>query len=756
MTQNQLQSAILEITRTTRTSELAELIANTFNAYILDEKESQVTVRLSKEEVKKALPKGVKFDSMKSGNKLIVTIATEYVLDLVRASEAKPEEVRVALVMTEEERKSSFEGFFKLSKEEAEELIEEEYEEFIEKDTDEEFVPTQYEIEEEQEEIENSLEESTPNGVETSEEKQEELITDNNVPRGTSKNMKTTVKIETGVNYLSEVMLELPKDCIFDKGKVGCGGTTISIKSPESYVICVPFVSLIKNKVAQHPEVLGVYEGVTAKTIKDYVKNGGNKIMVTYDSLEKIMKYIKPEDYNLLVDELHILFLQYSFRREAVQKVLPNYNKFKSFCFMTATPVEKDFMLEELKSLPLIEAVWEDVREITVNSVKCIKDVRGTVIKTIEDFLSGKYEGNAYFFVNSVEFIKEMIEHCKLTDDNTRVIYSDNNKTQLAVKRGYTTDNPKKINFITSTAFEGADIYDENGKVFIVSDNKKPHTLTDISTSFQQIAGRIRNTKYWNTINHIFTETRYYNNLSYEEFRYHCNQQVAGVNKKIEQLMSLDEDVRKDITMAVESYVIKTDNIFSFDSNLVKIDLYNFKITKCLYKLRVNVVSALRAENFKVKQFDSEIENPIVNMSKVEKSFEEVVKELQTTEDEEIRVAAFEKYPFLEEAIEKIGYEGIAEAKYVITNVKRELINILDISNESKVMKMLLVNTKFGNGVFISSKDAKRLIETVYEQLGIKKTANIKDYFVVKDSKKWIDKKTVTGYTIIIPKIILN
>ena len=568
--------------------------------------------------------------------------------------------------------------------------------------------------------------------------------------------MRTTVKIAAGVNYLSEVMSDLPVNCIFDKGKVGCGGTTIAIRSVEKYVICVPFVSLIKNKCKQHSEVLGVYEGVGAKEIKSYLANGGTKIMVTYDSLEKVMRYINPLEFNLLVDELHILFLQYSFRREAVQKVLPNYSKFKSFCFMTATPVEKDFMLEELKTLPIVEAVWEEVKEITVNSVKCNKDVRGTVVKTIEDFLSGKYEGNAYFFVNSVEFIKEMIEHCKLTDDNTRVIYSDNNKTQLGVKRGYTTDSPKKINFVTSTAFEGADIYDEDGKVFIVSDNKKPHTLTDISTSFQQIAGRIRNTKYWNSINHIFTETRYNNRLSYEEFRYNCNQQVAGVNNKIEQLMALDADLRKDVTVAVESYVIKTDNIFTFDSNLVKIDLYNFKITKCLYKLRVNVVAALRAENFKVREFNSDVENPIVNMSKVEKSFEDVVKELQTTEDEEVRVAAFEKYPFLEEAINKLGFEGIANLKYVVTNIKRELINKLDVTNESKAAKMLNLTNRFSNGAFITAKDAKRLIEAVYEQLGIKKTANIKDYYVVKDSKKWIDGKTVSGYIVMMSKIVLN
>jgi hypothetical protein len=564
------------------------------------------------------------------------------------------------------------------------------------------------------------------------------------------------INIPKEINYLGEFITDLPKNCIFDKGKVGCGGTTVAINNPENYIICVPFVSLIKNKLAQHNNLFGFYEKVSIKELKAFIKNGGNKIMVTYDSLEKLISYINPLEYNLLIDELHILFLQYSFRRNAVQKVLPNYTKFKSFCFMTATPVENDFMLEELKNLPIIEAVWTDVKEVTVNSVKCEKDVKGTVINIVEKFLSGKYEGNGYFFVNSVEFIREVAEFCGLTDDTTRVIYSDNNKTQLLVKRGYTTDPTKKINFVTSTAFEGADIYDEQGRIYIISDNKKPHTLTDISTQFQQIAGRIRNTKYWNTITHIFTETRYYNNLTYEEFKTICGKQVDRVESKLVQLGNLDQDLRKDVMMPLESYVVKEDDLFSFDPNLVKIDLYNFKITKCLYKLRVNVVKALRTENFTVKEFDSSIKNPIIDVSKVEMSFKDVVEELEKTEDEEFKLAAYEKYPFLENAIEKIGFDGIKKNGYVITNIKRALIKFLDVMTTTKIAKLLKLSGKLNNGVYISAKDAKELVAKYYKEYNVEKSPNIKDFYEVKEKTKYLNNTYIKGYIIIIPKILLE
>ena len=36
-------------------------------------------------------------------------------------------------------------------------------------------------------------------------------------------------------------MAELPKNCLFNKGKIGCGGTSLAIESDMPYVIAVPF-----------------------------------------------------------------------------------------------------------------------------------------------------------------------------------------------------------------------------------------------------------------------------------------------------------------------------------------------------------------------------------------------------------------------------------------------------------------------------------------------------------------------------------
>lgn len=59
----------------------------------------------------------------------------------------------------------------------------------------------------------------------------------------------------------------------------------------------------------------------------------------------------------LLVDEYHVLFNQYVFRDESIRILLELSSNFKEKTFMTATPLSDEFMLEELKHLPIYEVI---------------------------------------------------------------------------------------------------------------------------------------------------------------------------------------------------------------------------------------------------------------------------------------------------------------------------------------------------------------------------------------------------------------
>lgn len=581
----------------------------------------------------------------------------------------------------------------------------------------------------------------------------------------------TTISIDSSKKYLSEAISNLPSNCLFDKGKVGCGGTTIALKNNQPYVIAVPFRSLIDNKVSQYNGLVFGVDGYTSKKeFTDYIETVKvPKIMVTYDSIVKLTNWINPKEYNLLVDEFHLLFTQYSFRREAAQRVLASYKLYKDFCFMTATVLEDEFILDELKDLNIVIAKWDTVKEVNVISVKCNNSVSATVAQLIKEFLDGTKGGNAYFFVNSVEFIKEMVSVCELNNDNTRAIWSINNKTETGLERGTTIDTPKKINLLTSTVFEGSDIYDEDGHIFIVSDSRKSHTLIDISTSFQQIAGRIRNTKFYKNIYHLYTNTRYNVDLTYEQKKESTLDAIIEANNIVEQYNNLSEKAKAGIKdVANEMYIDKVGNNFIFDSNLVKIDLYNFKITKCLYKLRVNIKDEYTKNGFTVSEYTHDAleitRMDIVDTLNFKETVEEVEKEanelqLFTFSNKPIYDSACIKYPFLMDAINKLGFDGIAQCGYIITNIKAKLISKSDSGLENKVFKLLKNKLNISNGDFVSSSKVKDILKDIYKELNINKTAkgtDINNYFEVKAGSKNINKKTTTGFTIISNKIIFQ
>ena len=586
--------------------------------------------------------------------------------------------------------------------------------------------------------------------------------------------IRETIKAEAGKCYLSEVINELPNNCLFDKGKVGCGGTTIALESSKPYIICVPFIPLMDNKISQYPnnrysgEIFGFYSGVLKRDLDDYVNNTlYPKIMVTYNSLEKLMNWINPEEYSLLVDELHILFTQYSFRREAAQDVLNNYKRFNEYCFMTATPLDSDFMLEELLDEDMVICEWEDVREITVQSTKCIKSVESSVELLINDFLCNKYDGNAYFFVNSVDFIKNMVSKCDLNENNTRVIYSKSNQKQVGIHNGLTTDAPKRINFLTSTCFEGADILDEDGYVFVVSDSSKTHTLLDISTSMLQISGRIRNTKHWDKIVHLFTHTRYSVDITYEEFKDASFNEIITAKENVIELNNIKEKTRENVSFD-GPYLSKINNLFVFDPNLVKIDLYNFKITSCIYKLRATIRDEYTKNGFNVEEYNIDSgEDKVIVDKTAGASFKDIVINLSdmnklSFEYIDLLNLASSKYNFIRDAINLLGFEELKNCNYHIGNIKNKLIVRSDKNSSTKIFKMLNNKLNLSTGEFIKSSIIKERLSEIYNSLGIDRKAKATDilnYYDVRDGKeisKRIDGNKVKGYLIIRSKVVFK
>ena len=568
------------------------------------------------------------------------------------------------------------------------------------------------------------------------------------------------------MTYLSDKISELPKNCLFDKGKVGCGGTTLAIEGSEPYVIAVPYAGLVGNKVRQYPNercpyrLFGVSEGVTPEDIRKYLSQAEMpKIMTTYNSLGKVMEsFGDVSGLNLLIDEYHTLFTQYSFRKDAIMGVLENFRRFRSFTFMTATPLEEDFILDELKGIPIVTQKWDENEKFTVSvrQIKC-KSVMASAVKMIKAFLSGEIEGNAYFFVNSVKAIKELIQKAGLTEENCRAIYSKSNRTNIGIPNSDVDSKPKKINFLTSTVFEGCDIFDEDGVTIILSDPYFKNSLLDISTSVQQIAGRIRNSRYIGEIYHLFRKNRYLGELSTEDYQKYIKEETERNRRLAEQYNRLDDEARKSIKELDLPYIEKRDdNMFHFDPNRPKIDLFNFKVSH-IYNSNVTVSEEYGHYGINTESSTDRLTLKSLGINTgpgIDKSFKEVVLDLRnsTTLIRNLKMReAKVVYPFLPDAISKLGFERIESLKYSQRAIQDELNLISDHSIDFKICRRLGYST----GDFISNAKIKSDLEKAYKSLRLNRTAkavDISKFYEVRKSKKRINGELKEGYVILSPK----
>jgi hypothetical protein len=328
---------------------------------------------------------------------------------------------------------------------------------------------------------------------------------------------------------------DLPHNCIFNKVVTGCGGTTVVLQNTEDYVIAVPTTELIINKTdittagisklsyngIQPFGLFGKFDNSVERQLKDYLNSSGTKkIMCTYDKVPKLMEYIQPMNYRSLIDEYHCLLKAYSYRQKAIDGVLDNYRAFKSYCFMSATPILPSFKPHCLEDVREVQADWGNNKsELKVQLQQTNKPYLLTaniINKYKRDGFIVSEEGiksyEAFFFINSVTDIVAILKHCNLSKDEVRIICADNDNNREKLI-GYDISNSrsqnKMFNFITSKSFEGADYHSETGLCFVVSSSSNPHTLASIDTDIPQIAGRIRTktNPFRNFLVHIFNTT---------------------------------------------------------------------------------------------------------------------------------------------------------------------------------------------------------------------------------------------------------
>lgn len=611
-------------------------------------------------------------------------------------------------------------------------------------------------------------------------------------------NTKTIITAPKEAKYLSDIKdFKFPVNCLFNKGKTGCGGTEMVLGDKRNTIIAVPYISLIKNKIEKNSEhgdrsnkILGFYGAVDKSSVKSYIESHPiKKIIVTYDSLPKLVGIIQGingneedvfNDYFLLVDEWHCLFNYYDFRGEAIRGLLSVSPRFKEVTYMTATPVSDYLKPEKLKNLQVVEIEWEDKKKLQAHLLGT-NNIYALTAQTIERIINENK--NAHIFLNSVKMITQLLNSQQYAPDEVRIVCADRNENLnklKSVNEGYKIEKPtspvKKINLYTSTAFEGCDIFDEEGVNIIITNAHEPHTILDIETTVRQVCGRIRNSKHKDSFYFIYTsQNKPIDEKAERKYLKSRNAEYAADKELYEDLNKLNEKSRKrllgllKITRANNSlpkYLIVNDKSeFFIDKTLYDIENYKHICLNVYFINNDYVEARCKACGIEVLANEHVDFKPAVDMEKLKESIEKEQKNISREKifeayhtsrmekkstalafGEETMISIIEnRHPDIRGIYDTLGIDKIRELEYDKQKINVEMKKRENTPNEIKFVELFMNRIELGKTY--SNDDITQIIgqiSTTYELPEITK-ARLKTYFDWEKAWPKINGKTARG-----------
>ena len=576
--------------------------------------------------------------------------------------------------------------------------------------------------------------------------------------------MKQEIINGGNARYLGE--LERFKDGIpfgiVNKTKTDVGGTYVAANCSSNYIIVCPFKDLVDSIAADKNnryEVFKCYGGIREYQFRKYIKNNTTyKIAVTYDSLPKLIGWLSgTEGWKVLIDEYHLILEDMDFRYDAINGLMEEIQKFKYYSFLSATPIDLDFEIDFLKRLPHYKVQWNGVTKITPIRYKVTQLTKG-LARFIQIFLDEgislpDINGNVskveelYIFINSVTSIKQIADTLKLNPDDVKICCADrirNNKLLGEYQIESVSSPNKKINFFTKKCFQGCNLFTNNGLIIVASDAYRTQTLVDISTTMEQIAGRIRiNDEYQNifrnVIVHLFSTNK--NVMSDEEFEMVMQDKEKEADKLLSGWSKLDKEERQTYIkrMNLDTELVSIINGRMVYNNLKKQSFIYKQALRKTYKDGISIRdSFMQSEKFELTNQNKWKDFNIKLAKAMTVSYEQLLKDYLDSPSESYE-QEYPEFPLIKRYLKE------SEMNTLRWNREKMLKAVED---KKQVDKVFLAIYQPG---FISNQDLKGKLKDEFGRLGIKLSPkatlieNCTLYSVEKASRK-IDGKTVSGY----------
>lgn len=554
--------------------------------------------------------------------------------------------------------------------------------------------------------------------------------------------------------FITDYKGKLPIGYI-NKSVCGCGATSLVINNQYDTIIAVPTVELIRNKVlknntsiAKHPnkyELLGVYGYTNIKDIKQYInkqeaKNEPFKIMVTFDSLNKVTQFIKP-DTQLIIDEVDYALTSWAMKASGkslfeIDSVTKLFNITKEYkeqtTFITASDIDIKLYNGLLsKDITYYKFIFNNTETLTrLNHFRrnpyyaLEKEFIEPIINKGFVIINDKKVTKLIIFVNNLNRIIKTINNYNLNDNNIAgVICGDNQENDnrlMNIARIQNYYDLPTFTFVTSSGYQGIDLYDEETMNVIVSDAAKEFTMMDQGTDLKQALSRQRSRDNKNDENYI-----YIHNDS-DLFDYDTKlKQIEEVREKIDldlQIINMMEasnnDKMKDRLQEHLNNNKQTAEFIYKDGNEWKVNESRFDILKYFIIQKTNEHSQTKRA---IEPADYiEIEEPVYRELT---SYDYLYTKLK--EDKK-------RKDFIPAQLQSENFEILSKTLSLFGKIyknKNYAISRIEEVNKYSVDKPLydLVTSKFRVGNQYTRAYTKKIIQQAYNDLAYVKKATFRD-----------------------------
>lgn len=571
-------------------------------------------------------------------------------------------------------------------------------------------------------------------------------------------------KIDGKIQYLTEILPEIPTNTILYKKLTGLGATYGELKSKRHSIIVEPNRPVISGKCSdpkhKKDNLFGVFDGVYAENIVAYLEksikqNKYIKILTTPESFPKVQDAFETMEMDiryecfLLLDECHKIVKDVDYRKNIILP-MDFFFECENKALVSATPIKfTDSRFEEQRFQTIIvNPTFEYAKNLNLF-------ITNNVLPTMRETLKRITGNNVFIFCNSTDTIYALMKQLNVLEesqvfcsyksvDKLKALKFKNASEQWDIKK------MKKYNWLTSRFYNALDIeLEEAPAVIMLTDcYMSEYTMIDPYTDAIQIVGRFRNGV--SAIYHIANTNHNFPIKSHEEIKgfINCSEEIYKTMQTF--YNSASNRVAKEAYLAALDCLPFNKMLDKYGKkNYFAIDNYmDDELLKSYYNSPNTLIQTysrcdsfrIHCENFYYKLGDCERLKRVNKSLSLKEKRKIIVSQLEqlgecTTEMElEFKRELLQADSFIVEAYNIIGKIKIESLNYSYRKIKEAVIltNYNKRSTGAEIIQ--LIKNSFYAGQWYRADYIKAEIQRIFKILNITPpkaitSHTIKDYF---------------------------